>query len=247
MSRELEGRRVLVAGGASGIGLATARLLRAAGAKVAILDRKPAPAGADDPPLPAFWADVRDSEAVDAATRGAAERMGGLDGIVYCAGVDLVAGLAETQDADWCRILDVNLTGAMRVCRAALAHFAPEGGSVVLVSSAAGLRPLPQRTAYCASKAGLVMLAKAMAAELAPRGIRVNALCPGAVETGLFRTSFAEAPDKDAARAGIRERYALARIAEPDEMARCILFLTSQASSYVTGAALAADGGRSFH
>ena len=97
-------------------------------------------------------------------------------------------------------MLDVNVTGAMRICRAALRHFAPEGGTIVLVASAAGLRPLADRTAYCASKAALIMFAKTLAAELAPQRVRVNALCPGAVETALFRTSFADAPDEEAAR-----------------------------------------------
>jgi NAD(P)-dependent dehydrogenase (short-subunit alcohol dehydrogenase family) len=91
------------------------------------------------------------------------------------------------------------------------------------------------------------MFAKTLAVELAPRGIRVNVLCPGAVETPLFRSSIAGATDTEHALDQIRDRYALRRIANPEEMARCILFLTSGASSYVTGTALAADGGRSFH
>jgi NAD(P)-dependent dehydrogenase (short-subunit alcohol dehydrogenase family) len=192
-------------------------------------------------------ADVRATSEVDAALAAAAAGLGGLDGIVYCAGVDLLAKLDDTRDEDWQRVFDVNVNGAMRVCRAALRHFAPEGGTIVLVASAAALRPLADRTAYCASKAALVMFAKALAAELAPRGVRVNALCPGAVETALFRSSFEHEPDPQATRAEIQDRYALRRIADPEEMAASILFLSSAASSYVTGAALAADGGRSFH
>jgi NAD(P)-dependent dehydrogenase (short-subunit alcohol dehydrogenase family) len=248
MTQELEGRRIVVAGGAAGIGRATTCLCLAAGAQVAVLDRLPWTTDADGlAPTATLLADMRRTAEVDAGLREAAERMGAIDGVVYSAGVDLLTTLADTLDEDWERLLDVNLTGAMRVCRASLQHFAAEGGTIVLVSSAAGLRPLADRSAYCASKAGLVMFAKAMAAELAQRGIRVNAVCPGAVETELFRSSFAEASDHDAARARVRERYALQRIAEPDEIARCILFLSSAASSYVTGTALAADGGRSFH
>ena len=241
----LTGRRLLVVGGASGIGLATVRQCVDAGAQTAVIDRD-AWAGPGVPGI-ALQADVRNAGEVDAAVKAVAERMQGIDGVIYCAGVDLLTTVAETRDEDWQRILDINLTGAMRVCRAALRHFAPEGGTIVLVASAAGLRPLPDRTAYCASKAGLVMFAKAMAAELAPRAIRVNAVCPGAVETELFRSSFRDAPDEAATRSAIRERYALRRIADPEEMANCIMFLTSAASSYVTGVALAADGGRSFH
>ena len=241
----LKGRRLLVVGGAAGIGLATVRQCVEAGAQTAVLDRD-AWTGGGAPSI-ALQADVRNAREIDAAVKAAAERMQGIDGVIYCAGVDLLTTVAQTRDEDWERILDVNLTGAMRVCRAALRDFAPEGGTIVLVSSAAGLRPLPDRTAYCASKAGLIMFAKAMAAELAPRSIRVNAVCPGAVETELFRSSFRGAPDEAAARSQIRERYALQRIADPEEMASCIVFLTSAASSYVTGSALAADGGRSFH
>jgi NAD(P)-dependent dehydrogenase (short-subunit alcohol dehydrogenase family) len=241
----LRGRRLIIVGGAAGIGLATFRQCRDAGAQTAVLDRDPSIDSS--PPTVALQVDVRNANEVDAAVEAAAEQMHGVDGVVYCAGVDLMTTVAETRDEDWERILDVNLTGAMRVCRAALRHFAPEGGAIVLVSSAAGLRPLPDRSAYCASKAGLVMFAKAMAAELAPRSIRVNAVCPGAVETELFRSSFRDVPDEAATRSQIRDRYALRRIADPEEIANCIVFLISDASSYVTGIALAADGGRSFH
>ena len=237
---------MLVIGGAAGIGLATVRLCLQEGARVAVLDRDP---WSDDESAPTFTgrADVRSTGEVEAGIAAAAQALRGLDGLIYCAGIDLLATLAETRDDDWTRIIDVNLTGAMRCCRAALPYFAAEGGAIVLVASAAGLKPLADRTAYCASKAGLIMFAKTLAAELAPRGVRVNALCPGAVETALFRTSFENKPDPEATRETIKDRYALRRIAEPEEMARSILFLASSASSYVTGVALAADGGRSFH
>jgi NAD(P)-dependent dehydrogenase (short-subunit alcohol dehydrogenase family) len=244
----MQGRRILVVGGAAGIGRATTRLCLEAGAGVAVLDRDAWTSDEQDRrPTISVKADVRSTAEVEAGVGAAAKALGGLDGIIYCAGVDLLAKLAETRDEDWARVLDVNVTGAMRICRAALRHFTAEGGTIVLVASAAGLRPLADRTAYCASKAALIMFAKTLAAELAPQRVRVNALCPGAVETALFRTSFADAPDEQVAREGIRERYALRRIADPEEIAESILFLSSAASSYVTGVALAADGGRSFH
>jgi NAD(P)-dependent dehydrogenase (short-subunit alcohol dehydrogenase family) len=248
MSAAMRGRRLLVVGGAAGIGRATVRLCLGAGARVAVLDRE-AWRDESDGVAPTFSlrADVRATADVDAGVSAAARALGGLDGIVYCAGVDLLAKLADTRDEDWQRLFDINVNGAMRVCRAALRDFAPEGGTIVLVASAAALRPLADRTAYCASKAALVMFAKTLAAELAPRGVRVNALCPGAVDTALFRSSFEDAVDPQAARAEIQDRYALRRIADPEEMASSILFLSSAASSYVTGTALAADGGRSFH
>ena len=241
----LEGRRILVAGGASGIGRATVVMCAGAGARVAVIDRN---AWSGEPkPAAASIADVRDTAAVNAGVAAAAEAMGGIDGVVYCPAVDFGATLRETKDEDWERLLDINLTGAMRVCRAALGAFPPDGGTMVLVASAAGLRPLPLRSAYCAAKAGLVMFAKVLAQELAGENIRVNALCPGPVDTALFRANFENAADPEAELASFRERYAMRRIADTDEIARCVVFLTGRDSSFVTGAALAADGGRVFH
>ena len=244
MTGALAGRRLLVVGGAAGIGRATVLQAAAEGAQVAVIDRNDWAGAAA--PGPVLRADVCDTAALDAAVASAAAALGGLDGLVYCAGIDLMASLAETDDAAWQRVLDVDLTGAMRSCRAALRHFPASGGTMVLVASAAGLSPLPARSAYCAAKAGLVMFAKSLALELAGRGIRVNAVCPGAVDTALFRTSWEDVPDPAATLAAIRERYALRRVAAPDEIAAAILFLTTAAASYVTGAALAVDGGRSF-
>jgi NAD(P)-dependent dehydrogenase (short-subunit alcohol dehydrogenase family) len=148
----------------------------------------------------------------------------------------------------WNRVLSVNLTGPMLVMRACYAHLKAAGrGTIVNVSSGAGLLPLPDRTAYCASKAGLQMASKALAMEAAPHGIRVNTVCPGAVETDLFRSGLENTPDPQAAYEAVRARYALRRIAGPEEIAAAILWLTSDESSFVTGTALAVDGGRTFH
>jgi NAD(P)-dependent dehydrogenase (short-subunit alcohol dehydrogenase family) len=242
MTADVTGRRVVVVGGAAGIGLATARLALETGAQVAIIDRQSAPPG-----TLGFTADMKRTSEVNAAIAAAANALGGIDGLAYCAGIDLQAPLGDTADEAWEQVIDVNLTGAMRACRAALPQLSAQGGSIVLVSSGAGLSPLRHRTAYCASKAGLNMLAKTLAMELAPDGIRVNALCPGAVETGLFRSGFNGIADQDAALAEVKARYALKRVAEPEEIARAILFLLSEDASYVTGIAMAVDGGRTFH
>jgi NAD(P)-dependent dehydrogenase (short-subunit alcohol dehydrogenase family) len=242
MTADVTGRRVVVVGGAAGIGLATARLALETGAQVAIIDRQSAPPG-----TLGFTADMKRTSEVNAAIAAAANALGGIDGLAYCAGIDLQAPLSDTADEAWEQVIDVNLTGAMRACRAALPHLSAQGGSIVLVSSGAGLSPLRHRTAYCASKAGLNMLAKTLAMELAPDRIRVNALCPGAVETGLFRSGFNGIADQDAALAEVKARYALKRVAEPEEIARAILFLLSEDASYVTGIAMAVDGGRTFH
>jgi NAD(P)-dependent dehydrogenase (short-subunit alcohol dehydrogenase family) len=240
----LTGRRILVTGGANGIGLAVARMFCAEGARVAVLDRD-APTSSLD--AVAVVADVADVAQVDAAVAAAAERLGGLDGIVNSAGIDQERPLAETSAADWARVIAVNLNGPMHVCRAAIPHLKDAGeGTIVNIASAAGLTPLMHRTAYCASKAGLVMFGKTLAIELAP-SIRVNAVCPGAVETALFRASYENRPDAAAHLQRIRERYLLRRVAAADEIAHAVLYLTGHESAYVTGAALAVDGGRSFH
>jgi NAD(P)-dependent dehydrogenase (short-subunit alcohol dehydrogenase family) len=140
----------------------------------------------------------------------------------------------------------VNLNGPFHVCRAA-APFLREASesTVVNVASGAGLVPLKHRTAYCASKAGLVMFTKALAMELAP--VRVNAFCPGIIDTPLFRLSFENEPDPDAELRRILDRYLIKRAASPEEAAQVVLFLTSRASSIMTGVALAGDAGRTFH
>lgn len=237
----LGGRRILVTGGASGIGRATAVLFAAQGARVAVLDRVRGESEVS------VIADVTDGAGVARAVDAAAHALGGLDGVVLNAGIDLIAPVEDMPLESWRRIIDVNLTGAFLVTQAALPALKREArGSIVAVASGAALRPLLHRTAYCASKAALVMFAKALAMEVAPK-IRVNAVCPGAVETPLFRQSIDPTPDPAAAYEEVRRRYVLERIAEPDELARAILFLISDESSYVTGAALAVDGGRTFH
>jgi NAD(P)-dependent dehydrogenase (short-subunit alcohol dehydrogenase family) len=250
MSQGFAGRRIVIAGGAGGVGLATARRFLAGGARVACLDldaRALAALAADDRTFGASC-DITDSTSVDAAMGAAAEALGGVDGLVNTAGLDLVADIEAMSDAQWDRLIAVNLTGPMKVCRAAVAHLrAAGGGTIVNVSSGAGLQPLRHRTAYSASKAGLQMFSKALAMELADSGIRVNVVCPGAVETPLLRASIDAARDEDEQLEAIRARYALARIAEPDEIAAAIAWLSSAESSYVTGAALAVDGGRTFH
>lgn len=244
------GRRILVTGGARGIGQACVTRFLAGGARVACLDADAAALVAMPPQsgLTPIRADVTDAGQVNGAVDEAARALGGLDGIVNSAGIDLEAGIEETSDGDWDRLMAVNLGGPMKVCRAGVAHLRQAGGgTIVNVSSGAGLQPLRLRSAYCASKAGLQMFSKTLAMELAEAGIRVNAVCPGAVETPLFRASIHAGEAGDAQIEAVRARYALARIADPDEIAAAIAWLTGGDSSYVTGVALAVDGGRTFH
>lgn len=245
-------RRLIVSGGASGIGLAVARMAVARGARVALLDRDTAALAEAVRLLGeaalALECDVSDAPAVRTAVDRAAQWLGGVDALVNSAGIDALKSLEATSDEEWARVLAVNLTGPMLVCRAALPHLrAAGGGSIVNIASGAGLRPLPNRTAYCASKAAVIMFGKSLAIETAADGIRVNAVCPGAIDTPLFRTSYENAGDPERALAEIRERYALGRIAAPEEVAEAVLYLSGPGASYITGTALAVDGGRTFH
>lgn len=246
----LQGRRVLVTGAASGIGRATARRFAAEGARVALLDRDAdgLEAAAREAGGTVVACDLLDAGAVAPAVERAAAALGGLDGVVCAAGVDLRRGIEAMTPEDWARVIGVNLTAPMLVCRAALpAMRAAGGGAIVLISSGAGLRPLPDRTAYCASKAGLVMFGKALAIELAADRIRVNAICPGIIDTPMFRRSWERADDPQAELAMILDRYVIKRAGTPEEIAAAALYLISDEAAYVTGAALAVDGGRTFH
>ncbi len=251
----LTGRRIIVTGAASGIGLAVAERFVAEGAAVALLDVDAAGIEAAARCLAdgggttvAITADVGDPKQVDDATARADAGLGGIDGIVNAAGITLDVPFADTGADDWTRILAVNLVGAAMVCRAALPAMRRAGsGTIVNIASGAGLRPLEGRSAYGASKAGLVMLSRCLALELAADNIRANTICPGAIDTPMLRGPYEGKPDAAAIRAGIEDRYALGRVGTTAEIAATALYLTGDQSSFVTGSALAVDGGRAFH
>lgn len=244
----LAGRRILITGGASGIGRATARLFRQEGAQVAVLDRSDnaAKAVADEIGAVAITCDVSDPASVSAAVAKAAEAMGGLDGVVNAAGILSETGIADTSAEVFNRTLAVNLTGTFLVIQAAAPFLQKEGkGTIVNIASGVGLMPTgPGSVAYVASKGGVVALTKAVSMELAP-AVRVNSVCPGAVETAMTAPHIRTASgDPNPA---ITKRYALGRHGQPEELAAAILFLTSDKSSFMTGIALPVDGGRTFH
>lgn len=241
----LVGRRILITGAASGIGAAAARAFSAEGAKLGLLDRNEDGLARirEELAAHAVMVDVSSEESVKEAVRQMAEKLDGLDGVINAAGIGgTLTPVREMTLENWHQLLGVNLTGPFLVCREALPYLEENAGlsSIVNVASAVALLPLGFGTSgYAASKGGLVALSKAMAGELWPK-VRVNAVCPGPVDTPLL-------PDTIRESVLARSSEIRSNIAEPQELAQAILFLISQESSFITGTAMAVDGGRSFH
>ena len=235
----------LVTGAARGIGLATAKRFLADGWRVALLDIEgellraavARLARADDTMV--LHCDVSDSAAVTASVNQVATRFGRLDALVNNAGVAVFAPLLETSEADWSRILSVNLTGPF-LCTKAAAPLMREhgGGAVVNITSISAVRASTLRSAYGTSKAGLAHLTKQLAVELASIGIRVNGVAPGPVDTAM-----AKAVHTPEIRADYHDAIPLNRYGLEEELAEAIFFLCSDRASYITGQILAVDGG----
>lgn len=239
----LAGRRVLVTGAASGIGRAVAELFALAGASVALLDKEmPAAIDSANTRTVTLRADITDAAGTQAAIANAAQALGGIDGLVNAAGIANTDSASEVSLEEWRRVIDVNLTGSFIVCRACEPWLrAAPSATIVNLSSGQGLLPIARRSAYAASKAGVIALTRSLAMEWAPT-IRVNTLCPGATDTPMVRHGYGD----DALRE-VGQRYALGRIGQASEIALGALYLSSAESSFVTGIVLAIDGGRSYH
>jgi 2-keto-3-deoxy-L-fuconate dehydrogenase len=236
---EFDGMKALVTGGASGIGRATAQLLRARGAHVVTLDRESSPDAADE-----VRADIADDEAVRAAVAAAIARLGGLDVLVNNAGIGAQGAVEDNPDNEWERVLDVNVIGLVRVTRAALPALRGSAhGAIVNLSSIVATAGLPQRALYTASKGAVLALTRAMAADLIADRIRVNAVSPGTADTPWVARLLESAPDPQAERAALEQRQPHGRLVSADEVAAAICYLASPTSGSTTGTALAVDGG----
>lgn len=234
----LAGRRAIVTGAARGIGKAIADGFEAAGAAVVRLDIT-----ASDT---VQHCDVADEESVARAFAEAAAQ-GRIDDVIHAAGIAVIAAVADMSAAEFRRVVDINLTGAFLVAREATRHLG-RGGNLVLVASQAGLKGGKLWGAYSASKGGLLRLADALVEELAPQGVRVNAISPGSVDTEMVASAISDLARKSGSDAeSIRARYEAAipmgRFARPDEIAGTVVALCSGLFSYVNGSNIVIDGG----
>jgi NAD(P)-dependent dehydrogenase (short-subunit alcohol dehydrogenase family) len=222
----------VITGAASGIGAATAVTVAREGARVVGLDVTAAP--------DVRRCDVSDEESVASALDEAAGEHGRLDALVACAGVEHQAVATETDLTDWQRVIDVNLTGVFLCAKHAIPRM-PRGGSFVAIASVSGLVATDGEAAYCASKAGVIGLARALAVDHAGAGIRVNAICPGVIDTPMNDELWRERGE--AFKSEVAALHALGRLGRADAVAAAAAFLASDKSSFVTGTAWPIDGG----
>jgi NAD(P)-dependent dehydrogenase (short-subunit alcohol dehydrogenase family) len=236
----VQGLRALVTGGASGIGLATAEALRAGGATVALLDR------ADEGPAGFSFhrADVSDDAAVRAAVQDAVAALGGLDVLVNNAGIGAQGGVEDNDDDEWHRVFDVNVVGMVRVTRAALPALRESPTAAIInTASIAATAGLPNRALYSTTKGAVLALTRAMAADLLPEGIRVNAVNPGTADTPWVQRLLSAADDPEAERVALAARQPHGRLVSAAEVAAAVVYLASREASSTTGTSIAVDGG----
>jgi NAD(P)-dependent dehydrogenase (short-subunit alcohol dehydrogenase family) len=247
----LEGKSAVVTGATSGIGQATAERFVAEGAHVIAVGRSRAALGAlaarVSPAarrLVACEADVTAAEAPSRIVETVLREFGGLDVVVNAAGIIGSGTIETTTDEAWDRMFDINLRSPFRLMRAAVPHLAARRGAVVNVSSVTGLRSFPGVLAYCVSKAAIDHLTRCAALELAPKGVRVNAVNPGVVVTNLHRRSGMSEEQYAQFLERAKETHPLGRPGRTDDIVELILFLASDRSAWMTGETIPVDGGR---
>ncbi|HUJ41357.1 MAG TPA: glucose 1-dehydrogenase [Candidatus Acidoferrales bacterium] len=246
----LAGKIAVVTGAASGIGRAIALRFTVEGAAVVLADvneaagtAAAAEAAREHGRARYAHTDVTRAEDCEAAVRAAQEWYGGLDVLVNCAGIIRRATVTELSEADWDLVMEVNAKSVFLMSRAAMPALAGARGGIVNIASGWGLAAGPRAAAYCASKAAVVLLTKAMAIDHGPQGVRVNCICPGDTDTPMLRSEARQIGQPDAEFLAEAARRPLGRIGRPEEIADAAVFLASDAAQFITGTALVVDGG----
>lgn len=241
--KRFEGKSVLITGGGSGIGLATVRQFMSEGAEVSVLDYQLTDeltaTGCDT-----YTVDVRHAQQVKQAVAEVARKKGGIDRLINNAGVEFVSKLEDTGEEDWDRVIETNLKGVFLVTKEVLPYLKESHGSIVNTASQLAFVGSALFTAYTASKAAIINFTRSLAIELAKDEIRVNAICPGAIDTPLLNRQFADGQTgPQGSMADLIKMHPIGRLGRPEEIAKPILFLCSDDASFITGSALVADGG----
>jgi len=251
---KLDGKIALITGGGSGIGRATALLFASEGARLAVVDRAEDNArvvaaeitqgGGEAIAIVADVSKAADTERMVAETVG---RFGRLDILYNNAGIGFARRTHLLTEEEWDRTIDVDLKGVFLGCKYALPELMKRGGAILSTASVAGIEGFRQMAAYCAAKAGVILLTKSLAMDYAEHGIRVNCICPGSIETPLYESGFDNLTPEKRARAHqmFAAMHLLGRAGSPEEIARAALFLCSQDASFITGQAVVVDGGYS--
>jgi 2-keto-3-deoxy-L-fuconate dehydrogenase len=248
---KLKDRVAVITGGGSGIGRATAVLLANEGARIAIVDRDEAGATETARQVQAAGSkamvrigDVGHLGQADADAKAIVEAWGRIDVLMTAAGFSCGGTVTTTEPADWNAVVNVNLGGTWLWSRAVLPTMQQaKRGSIITVASQLAIAGGRNSSAYIAAKGAILSLTRTMALDYAADGVRVNAIAPGAVETPLLARGFGRRPDPEAAKEGSRQRHAMQRFGQPDEVAQAALYLASDASSFSTGTTLVVDGG----
>jgi NAD(P)-dependent dehydrogenase (short-subunit alcohol dehydrogenase family) len=248
----LSGKTAFITGGGTGIGRACALAFASEGAQVAIAGRRKEPLDGVAKEIQAaggqalaIECDVVDGKAVQSAIAIVRRQFNGLHIVVNNAGAIVVGSVEETSDNDWNLVMATNLTGTFIVSRAAIpALRQASGGSIVNIGSYLGIAGRRQRAAYCAAKAGVIGLTRAMALDHAQDKIRVNCICPAMIETEMATQSLSKAADPEAARKQRITEIPLGRLGKPEDVALMAVYLASEESSWVTGVSLPLDGGQ---